>query len=483
MKKACFFILDIAASCFFFCSLFFLFFIPFNEKDTIWHSYRILFLPLNTDENSIVQAADNCGIKNIVSSATIETRFAKLEKNGYTGFPFTDKGKYTKWFINDRENMRYMYIHVSEHITPEFLKYLKNNTDSFYIERKAGFSLFQCISAFAFFLLAFYFTNRKDFYLFSAFPFVIYAGIQSGILALSAAVLMMFTIAFWTEAVGSYLKFTKDQLINRIKKNPLLIFLPFVSFTVAKFNSNISLLLFISAFLTACSFTYISERILFFIRKNSDTKKLHKAITPYAMHPKSVTKFWESKKLCTVSGAAIACIIFPSFILYFASGKTLQAYKNILYLPVPSSRVERAGFSKETFDKLRTVRSGEDLPDLGNFIADSWFSYIKPYVKINDNVENRNEIHYGDFSVDTNGVVTETGGITLTFDDAFIQNAVAFRQRSSIEDLLYCEGYFTTAAYAGKKFPLNSFNAEALAVALLSALMPLIIILLRVLKR
>ncbi|AGT44917.1 hypothetical protein [Treponema pedis] len=485
MKKTknYFFSLDIASSCLFLCSLFFLIFIPVTEKDTIWHSYRILFLPMSADESAILKAAEESGIKNIISSLTIKQRFAKLDENNYTGFPFTDKERYAAWFINDQENIRYMYIHISENIPPQFFKYLKNNTEAFYIERKAGFSLFQFISAAAFFLIAFYFTSRKDFYLFASLPFIVYAGIQSGILALSASILMMFTLAFWTEAVGSYLKFTKEQIISRIKKNPLLVFLPFISFVVAKFNSNISLLVFILAVIAAASFTYISERIRFFIHKNSETKKLHKTITPYIMNPKSIAKFWESKKLFTVSGAAAFFIIFSSLILHMGFNKTLQAYKNILYLPVPVNGVEITGFSKQAFDKLKEIRTGEDLPDLGNLISDLWNSNIKPYVKSNENTENYNEIKYSDFSVDSNGMITENAGTAFSFDDEFIKTALAFRESPSIEDLLYSEGRFITAAYTGRKFPLNSFNTAALLVAVLSSFMPVTIILLRVLNK
>lgn len=483
VSKDYFIVLDIFASCLFVCSVFFLFFYPANEKDTVWHAYRILFLPMSADETAILQAAEENGIEGIISSASIETRFKKLERNGCTNFPFTDRERYSQWFINDQENIRYMYIPITENITPKFFRYLRKNTGSFYIERNSGFSLFQFISAAAFFVIAFYFTKRRDFFFFLALPFTLYAGLQTGILALTASILMIFTLTFWTEAAALYLRFTKEQLTNRIKKNPLLIFLPFVAFTVAKFNSNISLLLFVSAFIAAASFTYISERFRFFIHKKNETKRLHKTITPYLMNPKSVIKFWDSKKLFIVSGTSVFFIVCSSLFLYFGFNKTMQAYKNILYFPAPCRLSEISGFSKDAFDNFKKIKSGEDLPDLENLISDSWNLHIKPYIRLNDNKETVEKINYAEFSVDENGVVTEHPGEVFNLDDEFIEKTLSFRQSPSIEDLLYSQGRFAAAAYIGKKFPLNSFNAAALFVALLSSLMPITIIILRVLNK
>ena len=254
--------------------------------------------------------------------------------------------------------------------------------------------------------------------------------------------------------------------------------MPFVAFTVAKFNSNISLLLFVSAFIAAASFTYISERFRFFIHKKNETKRLHKTITPYLMNPKSVIKFWDSKKLFIVSGTSVFFIVCSSLFLYFGFNKTMQAYKNILYFPAPCRLSEISGFSKDAFDNFKKIKSGEDLPDLENLISDSWNLHIKPYIRLNDNKETVEKINYAEFSVDENGVVTEHLGEVFN-----LEKTLSFRQSPSIEDLLYSQGRFAAAAYIGKKFPLNSFNAAALFVALLSSLMPITIIILRVLNK
>ena len=157
-----------------------------SSMSTLWKDYRVLFLPMEVDEPAVLQAAEESGITGIISSQTIENRFSDLEEQGYTGYPFTDKERYTQWFINDQENIRYMYIPSDRHITKSFFRFLKKNTGYFFIENDSSFSVFQFFIALIFFAVSFFYTSRKKNYFSAAFPFVIYAAFQRGILALSS---------------------------------------------------------------------------------------------------------------------------------------------------------------------------------------------------------------------------------------------------------------------------------------------------------
>ena len=475
--------LDIIAGFLLIFSFFLLIFIPINSKSTLWKNYRILFLPIEADEPAILQAAEENGITGIISSQTIESRFADLEEKGYTGFPFTDKERYSQWFVNDQENIRYMYIPSEKYITKTFFRFLKQNAEFFYIENNSPFSIFQFGTALIFFILSFFYTSRKKNYLTAAFPFVIYAGFQHGILALSSSIIIMYTLAFWIEAIGSSLKFTREQLAARIKKNPLLVFFPFVALIIAKFNSNISLVLFAFAVSASASLTYIIERFSFFVEEKMDTQKIHKTIRAYVMNPESVAKFWHTRHLLIVSSCAVFFIAFSALFLYFNFNKTIKAYQNTLYLPVPEASAGISGFSKKAFDELKKIRTGDDLPDLGNLISDTWNAKVIPFTRLDLSPQENDRVSFNDFSVDENGVVTEQDGLVFNFDDEFIKSVISFRTSPSIEDLLYSQGRFITASYAPKKFPLNRYNSAALLVALVSAIMPLMIILLRVFEK
>ncbi len=488
MKKKSSLFLDIFISCLFFCSLFFLFFIPLNSNENIWKNYKILFLPIDTDAADVLNVAEQEGITGIISIKSLEHRFTEIDNSLYPISNFTEKDRYAQWFLNDQENIQYMYIPQEKKITKAFFKFLRQNTEFFYIEDNREFSLFQLLIAFLFFCIAFFFTKRKSIYFATAFPFIIYAAFQKGVLALVASLLMMYTIAFWVEAVGYYLKFTKEQLLTRIKKNPILIFLPVVCLVIANFNSRMSLLLFILACVCGGTLVYIMEKIKFFIIKKLDEKKLHKKIEPYAMTSKSIEKFWESKKLFTVSGIAVVLIIFSTFLLFFTYNKTMQAHKNIIYLPLPAAQVEGVGFSKENFNSVKKIRSGEDLPDLVDFINDNWYLAAMPYINLNaaefkDNGKFKEEVEITDFSVNSSGVVTEKEAVMLKLDDEFISKTLSFRPSPIIEDLLHKQGRFITAIYSSKKMPLNKFNFAAFLVALLSSLIPMIIIAMRVFER
>lgn len=475
--------IDLIAGFLLVCSFFFLIFVPISLKSTVWKSYRILFLPIDADEASILEAAKKNGITGIISSESAEKRFQSLEDKGLISFPFTDKERYMQWFINDQENIRYMYIPSENLITKDFFIFLKKNTEFFYIENNSVFSTFQFFTVLVFFAAAFFYTSRKKNYAAAALPFVLFAAFQHGILALSSAVLTIYAIAFWTEAVGDSLRFTREQLLVRIKKNPLLVVVPFVALIIAKFNSNISLILFILSISASFSLTYIIERLSFFIAEKIDTQKIHKTIRAYIMNPQSVAKFWDTRPLLIISSLAVFFIVFSSLFLYFTFNKTIKAYQNIIYLPMPESSVKISGFSKKAFDELKKLRTGDELPDLGNLISDTWNERVLPFTRFDSLPQEKDRVTFSDFSVDENGVVTEKEGLIFNLDDEFILNALSFRASPSIEDLLHAQGNFITASYSSKKFPINRYNSAALLVTFFSAIMPLMIIVLRVFEK
>ena len=477
------FLIDFSAGFLFLCYVFLLFFIPLNSKKTIWNSYRILFLPISADDRTVLKAAGEEGITGVISVLSSEERFKMFEN--FTGGKsvITEKERYNQWFLNDQENLQYMYIPINQKISSNFLRFLKKNTEAFYLEDITSFSIFNFAVSLVFFAFVFFCSSKKSFFFTAAFPFVVCLAFQKGILAFSAGILMIYTIAFWTEAVGSYLKFTKEQLIKRIKKNSLLVFLPFVSFIISKFGSNTSLLVFLSAFVAGCSLTYILEKVRFFMLEKDNTEKLHKKIIPYFMNPNSIIKFWESGSLYKVSATTSIFIVVFSFFLYFNFSGTFKADKNILYLPLPNAKNEKSGFTKDSFDSALKIRTGEDLPDLVNFISDSWNMKILPYANLNKDNTGIDHIAVSDFTVNKNGVITEKENVIFKFDDEFVQDVLSARVRPSIEDMLYAQGCFMTAVYSGKKFPLNIYNSAALLVALFSAMMPVTIILLRVFEK
>ncbi len=444
-----------------------------------------IILPLLTSEATT--EAEKFGISGIISKASMKNRFKDHESALYKDDPMlSSEEDYTKWFINKKEKLQYMYIPSQQKLSNKFLNFLKKTNAFFYLEDTSNFSLFQLIVAIAFFIVAFIYAQRKTIFFSAALPFVLFAAFQKGILAISASLLMMYTIAFWVEAVGLYLKFTKDQLLTRIKKNPLLVFFPVISLIVANFNSRISLLLFILAIIASLSFAYISEKVKFFITKKLEERMLHKKIEAYAMNPKSVEKFWDTKKLIVVSTVAVVAIIFSSLFLFFRNTKTLQVSKNTISLPHPGLYLSDSdlksnslGFTKENYEKINSLKEDDDLPNLANFITDKWTLITMPYRNLHREEKN-GIIRFTDYSSDEENKVQKTKTIEFKLDDEFINTTLALRDKASIENMLYKQREFITASYTYKRFPLNSFNFAAFIVALLTAFMPIIIIFMRV---
>lgn len=476
----------IAAFLFVICS-FTLFFIPISVNKSVWENYRILFLPMDSDENLILEEMRLQGIRGAVSSADIEKRFSPLEDKDLYGYPFTLKELYSQWFLNDQENLRYIYIPSFNKIGFKFLYFLANNTDGFYLEDISCFSFFQFAGAAIFFAACIFFSGRKKLILlFLGAPIVIFAGFEKGILAFTAILFFLYAQTYWIQAVFGNFKLNKEQIKRRIKKNSIIVFIPIFSLTVLSFNSALALPIFLCAFVSGLCLVFIAEKARYLIEKKKDTVRLHKGISPYVMTQESIERIWSTKNLFRLSSLLVIIICVFSFILFFSLKKVPKEFGNIVYFPMPQKSVDKEEFSVSSYESLESIRQGDSLPDLGSYICDCWFEAVIPYLNVNEPLnmpESGSIVEFKDFTADENGVFKENKSIVFKFDDSFLKDTLSFRNKSSIEDMLYSQKKFVSVSYDGKEFPIKRYGKAAFAVSLFSILLPLTLIILRVLKK
>lgn len=480
------FISGFTAAFLFLLSSFLLFFVPLTVNTTVWKNYRILFLPMDTDENEILNEMHSQGIYGAVSSETIEKRFSEFEEKDMSGYPFTLKELYSQWFLNDQENLRYIYIPSSNKVGLKFLYFLKNNTEGFYLEDSSVFSFFQFAGALIFFAVCIYFSGRKFMFCLLGLPIVIFAGFEKGILSFTAALFFLHAEVCWIEAVFANLKLGKEQIKRRIKKNSIIVFIPIFSLAVLSFNSDPALIVFLFAFISGVSLLYIAENTRYLWEKKKDTERLHKVIAPYVMNPESIEKIWPDKKLFVLASSMTAILGIFSFVLFMGASTPPEGFGSITYLPLPQGYVPANDFSASSFDMLKEIRHGDALPDLGNYICDRWFETAMPYLNAAEPIvqpESGSVVEFSDFTEDENGKFYEDKQTILTFNDKFIKDILSFRNELSIEDMLCRQNCFITASYGGKEFPVKRYGKAAFAISIFSLLLPLTLMLLRVLKK
>ena len=74
---------------------------PLRFYAPVWDGYRIAAVPCSDDIERYVSAAEEAGISGAASEFSVSNRFSLLGTGRHERFPFTDIGRYTRWFRDD----------------------------------------------------------------------------------------------------------------------------------------------------------------------------------------------------------------------------------------------------------------------------------------------------------------------------------------------------------------------------------------------
>ena len=86
---------------------------PLRVYKPVWNGYRIVAFPSAGNIEPYLSAVDEYGIAGIASGlgfSNISNRFSFLGSIRHERFPFTDPGRYDRWFHDEDSGYRFFYI-------------------------------------------------------------------------------------------------------------------------------------------------------------------------------------------------------------------------------------------------------------------------------------------------------------------------------------------------------------------------------------
>lgn len=428
--------------------------IRFNSS--LWQGYRVLAIPAETNKEIILQAGTAAGITGIISENTIPNRFAFLEAQHYTGFPFTPLEHYQQWFENSAENLCYLYIpYTSLWQFIQFYAMLYISIQNFYLEPPVPYALFQMGISVLLFAYCIVHTKKKALFFAAAVSFLWYSACTRSNLVLTASLLSIFSAAYWIEALGSETTVLWKQLKERIHQNYFMYILPALALVFAVIAGIQSCCFFFLSIILSIAFVFSVYSFLQLWAHDRAKSRLHPQLKILAMHPQSWYRFWNTPYALRTSILTTVLLFISTVFPLFFSWNRLNRTIHTVSIPAPVLSPNRT-FTDDSYFSACAMRPVSYLPDLGSYIEDQWYAKTLPYMNVHNPftpLSKNAQIRYTFFTENPQGALEADEKILYTFNDAFIENLLQAPQLKtvSLEAMLYTQNGFVAAAYKAKK--------------------------------
>jgi len=462
-----------------------LFFIAFPLRfyRSVWNGYRIAAFPSAVDIEPYIAAAEESGIAGIASELGISNtsnRFSFLGTTQHERFPFTDRGRYSRWFHNDDSGYRFFYIPYSslfKYLSFYFSLYGKRA--HFFLEAAIPYSPIQGLLALILFAYCIAGSRKKLLFFAAASSFVCYAFCIKSSLSSATALLSILTAAYWLEALENELTIQWKQLKERIKHNIFMLILPAAPLLTATIGGVVSLCFFLLALLLSASILFSVYSFLQLKETYWEQYRQHPSLKLFAMHPQSWAQFWNTRYAITTT-ILTGCLLLVSAVmpLVFSTNRLSPAV-NKLNVPQPVSS-RPIPFTDSGFFTVQTLRPQDYLPDLSNYIEDCWYIAARPYLNVHDPLRPlvpHDTITFDSFREDAAGKLVREEKTLYTFDTDFIIHTLQQRQLAvlPLEKMLIAQNGFITAAHRALRLStLGTFTAFFISLGTL--LFPCILI-------
>ncbi len=468
-------LLDVLSPFLFLISLATVFFFHYYINSYVWKDYRILFLSSSKNIETVIKALEENGIKDSININSFEKRFNNEER---ISNPFTLKELYVQWFENETDSLFYIYIPRKHYIPFAFLKDLHDRHIPFHLEGDLHLSYVNLISTFILFIFLFSLSARRSLFFFTGFPFLFLSFFIHGNLILSSIFLTLIFNFYIIEIlfIPSHLDIKQRKM--RIKKNIPIFVILILAILLVLLDTYLSYIYFTLSLIASFSIGYVIEKFKYLFEKEKALKRAHPKSMFFPMSFSFTEKILNKGKLVfLIFIIVISSIPYLLFNFYCYSPLPLK-YSNNLSLPMPSAFNRMLDFSSSSFSNCVEHKSGDSLPDLTNYIGDSWAYEVFPYVEANNTLsmpKKDDEVVFQDFYNAGDGMIKEKPPLVFKFDDDFINNKLKNIDKTSIEALLYSEGSFLSAFYNFKFFQITRYNFIAISLSLLFMFVSLVI--------
>lgn len=444
----------------------------------VWKDYRTLFLPLKYS-NVVEKILDEQKIYGVISKHSVKKRFQNIEKN----YPFTLQELYTHWFENETDKLSYVYIPKGSYIPFRLLKKLNERNIPFYLEGEPHLHYINLICISLLFIFFLFFSNKKSLFFFTSLPFLLTSFLITSYLMLYIISLFLLSNLHIIEMFFAPSYLNQTQRKNKIKKNSILFIIPAFAFVLLIFETYLSYIYVFLSIIASFSIGYVIEKFNYLSEREKDANREHEKPTFLAMHPYFIEKLWSRKKAIFIL-ILFSISFIPHIVFYlFYTMPLPKDYTNTLYVPIPSNVNRTKDFSFSSYSQCLESKSGDALPDLTNYVLDTWFYNVFPYIDVNLPTmlpKEDESIIFRDFYNAGGGVVKEKEPLVFTFNNTFIQKTLENPPQNSIEEMLKKEGGFVSVFYNFKFFPIDRYNILLASFSLLFIFISWIIILFKV---
>lgn len=426
---------------------------PRANVSGVWTGYRVLAVVPHDCEASIVTLLDNTRIEGYASESN------SLLRSEDTLSPFQPQiaamnSDRARWFTDGHARFFYLPIDsVRERPLTEGLNALGL---SWSLERHERLFFYAYLSL-LFAVVCTFLAKNHLLSGMSSVPFVVYALSAGGLPGFASALVALSAVALYGDLLSIPLGLlTMRQILGRIRAHPAYFGIVFLSCAIAITGGAHVFILLLLAVISALSLGALSPFFSDMTISVINARRLHPRFTYLPIHPTTLyrTKGPAPKTIISIATLFILMLSLGFVVRSLAVPKSWNESLKRLSIPTPTGYTVKHGFSVESYQEYMTdkmAKNAEDtLPDLADYIAARWRIAAFPWTSIHSNTSNPfpgDSIGLLDYSQDSMGSIVSTPGTTVTFNDAFVRDALR-DQATPLERMLERQGRFITVTRA-----------------------------------
>lgn len=424
---------------------------PVSSSITVWKGYRVLSVRPSDREGELVDILSSGGIRDFVTESN------SIVKNTNDLAPIQPfiagyLAQRSRWFRDQDTDTRFVYLDDTSFSDERLLQTLSAKGFIGSLEDGEGVFLFPVIILTVLCLAGLTQVRNRLVLVALALPILAYSLSGNRIHGMVSAVLALVSIVLLADILdpGRFI-LTGRQIRSRISGN-LRILIPAAAGLAVSFADSLHLgLLFLCALVFSASCTFLTMELRRALADRLSRSRLHPKFKPLPMNPGTLyRKGFLNKKLALKAGSFAVLSLTVGIILFSARGRQSPTDPRVLSIPAPSGYTEASGFSLEGYQELMSMKGGDELPDLGDYLAFKWKMTVFPWRSIREEPEcpaPGDVAEVQDFVAGENGIITPTSRRIGRFDEAFIRDAL-HNDTTPLEKMLLRQGRFVTVLYA-----------------------------------
>ena len=411
---------------------------------SLWKGYNILYVPVELEEQVVLQALESVGIEEVVSLSKqqqpVYSTFAPVQSIVSTQHSYLRQRE--NYFFDRSRQMQLFYVPTvamdRAQVAVDFLQSLPGGLNTG-LEGKTTYPWIVPLVVFLVFLILVVLSQAKSFMLTAGFFPLLFSVCIPSYSGASGAILLLYCFflcsTFWK----------RKEILKAIKKSALILLFGFASIPVAFIGSWKEGLLFLVTIVASLALCYI---LVNFAPKKS------KGFMPVPIRSARLVSLVSSVASFTLFIPAVAATILSVSLLFFGYFPSDTSI-NGLFLPAPARYTDTVSFDTISFeDNGQQVYLEEELPSLVHYVDWVWDTLTYSYrslheLQVFELVSAGETLLLPSYRVNHEGIIQEEYTPVYSLNDAFISSVMEGIQDGAfqIEAVLKKQNCFTSVVY------------------------------------